>query len=186
MAFPLKITLVTALLLLTACRSDPIQFHTLIPTQLGSHSKSAVADIQIEAISVPPQVDRPQIVIRQGNSGLAILETQWWAATLVDELSSALKDQLVNSNPQRKMSVRLDVQRFDSIPGQYGLIDVKWRLRNLGESDNSLITCRSTLQTPSGPAIDDLVAAQQNNVRRLAALITQAAGAAQRVCPATQ
>ena len=186
MAFPLKITLVAALLLLTACRSDPIQFHTLVPTQPGSHAKSAVADIQIEAISVPPQVDRPQIVIRQGNSGLAILETQWWAASLVDELSSALKDQLVNNSSQRKMSVRLDVQRFDSIPGQYGLIDVKWRLRNLGESDNTTVTCRSTLQTPSGPSIDDLVAAHQNNVKRLAALIAQAASGTQRGCPPAQ
>lgn len=183
MVFPLKMTLVTVLLLLTACRSDPIQFHTLVPTQLGGSSRSAVADIQIEAISVPPQVDRPQIVIRQGNSGLAILETQWWAATLVDELRSALVDQLVNGNPQRKISLRLDVQRFDSIPGQYGLIDVKWRLRNLGESDNVLVTCRSTLQTPSGPSIDDLVAAQQNNVKRLAALISQAAGGTQKGCP---
>ncbi|MHC8286487.1 PqiC family protein [Pseudomonas sp. XS1P51] len=186
MAFSLKITLVTASLLLAACRSDPIQFHTLVPTQPGGNSRSAVADIQIEAISVPPQVDRPQIVIRQGNSGLAILETQWWAASLVDELRSALVDQMVNSNPQRKVSLRLDVQRFDSIPGQYGLIDVKWRLRNLGESDNALVTCRSTLQTPSGPSIDDLVAAQQNNVKRLAALISQAAGGTQRTCPSAQ
>lgn len=186
MALPLKITLVAALLLLTACRSDPIKFHTLVPTQPGNHSKSAVADIQIEAISVPPQVDRPQIVIRQGNSGLAILETEWWAASLVDELSSALQNQLVNGNSQRKMSVRLDVQRFDSIPGQYGLIDVKWRLRSPGESDSARVTCRSTLQTPSGPSIDDLVAAHQNNVKRLAMLITQAANGTPRGCPPAQ
>jgi uncharacterized protein len=97
-----------------------------------------------------------------------------------------LVDQLVNSNPQRKVSVRLDVQRFDSIPGQYALIDVKWRLRHFGESDNALITCRSTLQTPSGPSIDELVIAQQNNVKRLAALINQAASGTSRGCPAAQ
>ncbi|WP_030131371.1 membrane integrity-associated transporter subunit PqiC [Pseudomonas sp. QTF5] len=181
MAFSLKITLVTALLLLTACRSDPIQFHTLTPAQLGGASGSA-AEIQIESITVPPQVDRPQIVIRQGNSGLAILETEWWAATLVDELRSALVDQLVNSNLQRRVSLRLDVQRFDSIPGQYALIDVKWRLRSLGAGDTAPITCRSTLQTPSGASIDDLVVAHQNNVKRLAALISQAIGS-QKGCP---
>lgn len=185
MAFSYKITLVTALLLLTACRSDPIQFHTLIPTQLAGNSRAGVEDIQIESLSVPPQVDRPQIVVRQGSSGLAILETQWWAASLVDELRSALVEQLVNSNPQRKVSVRLDVQRFDSIPGQYGLIDVKWRLRDLGQTDVSLVTCRSTLQTPSGPSIDELVAAQQTNVKRLAALISQAASGSQKGCPST-
>ena len=183
MAFSHKITLVTALLLLTACRSDPIQFHTLIPAQLSANSRGGAAEIQIEGISVPPQVDRPQIVIRQGNSGMAILETEWWGASLSDELRSALVDQMVNANPRRNVSVRVDVQRFDSVPGQYALIDVKWRLRNLGEGDAGLLTCRNTLQTPSGPSIDELVAAQQNNVKRLAALISQAAVGTQKGCP---
>ena len=31
MAFPLKFTLLASVLLLAACRSDPIQFHTLTP-----------------------------------------------------------------------------------------------------------------------------------------------------------
>jgi len=163
---------------LAACRSDPIQFHTLTPAQLSS--PGSTTDIRIESLIVPPQVDRPQIVVREGNTGMAILETQWWGASLVDELRSALLDQMVNSNPQRKLSVRLEVQRFDSIPGQYGLLDVKWRLRN---GEEILMTCRSTLQTPSGPSIDELVAAQQNNVKRLAALISQAASGTRSSCP---
>jgi uncharacterized lipoprotein YmbA len=174
MALPLKFTVLAACLLLGACRSDPISFHTLTPVQLPN--TRAGTQIPIEAITVPPQVDRPQIVIRQGNSGLAILETQWWGASLADELLSALTDQLSNAGGRGNVSVRLDVQRFDSIPGQYGLIDVKWRLRPVGATDSGLLTCRSTLKTPSGPSIDDLVSAQQNNVKRLAALISQAAG----------
>ncbi|WP_347912374.1 PqiC family protein [Pseudomonas grandcourensis] len=184
MALPLKFTLVTAMLLLAACRSDPIQFHTLTPTQQGNHSRTTVGVIQIETISVPPQVDRAQIVIRQGNSGLAILETQWWGATLVDELRSALVDQLSNSPVQGRHSVRIDVQRFDSVPGQYALMDVEWRLRSAGTGDTPRMICRSTLQTPSGATIDDLVLAQQNNVKRLAALISQAAVRPQANCPA--
>ncbi|MFJ2318926.1 membrane integrity-associated transporter subunit PqiC [Pseudomonas sp. NPDC087817] len=180
MAVPLKITLLAAFLLLGACRSDPISFHTLTPVQLSN--KGSGTQIPIESLSVPPQVDRAQIVIRQGNSGLAILETDWWGATLADELRGALSDQLSNSSGRSNVSVRIEVQRFDSIPGQYGLIDAKWRLRPLGETDSSLVTCRSTLQTPSGPSIDDLVTAQQNNVKRLAALISQAAGNS-RGCP---
>jgi uncharacterized lipoprotein YmbA len=182
MAFPLKITLVAALSLLAACRSDPIQFHTLTPTQPAVNSRST-AGIQIEMLTVPPQVDRPQIVVREGNTGMAILETEWWGASLVDELRSALTDQMINNNPQRRVSVRLEVQRFDSIPGQYGLLDVKWRLRTNNGSESLMDTCRSTLQTPSGPSIDELVAAQQNNVRRLAALINQAAASTQKGCP---
>jgi uncharacterized lipoprotein YmbA len=183
MAFPLKITLVAALALLAACRSDPIEFHTLTPVQLGASARTT-SEIEIEVLTVPPQVDRPQIVVREGNTGMAILETQWWGASLVDELRSALADQMVNNNPQRKVSVLVEVLRFDSIPGQYGLIDVKWRLRGVNQGDSGLITCRSTLQTPSGPSIDELVAAQQTNVKRLAALISQASARTQGGCPA--
>lgn len=186
MVSTLKITLVAVLMLLAACRSEPIQFHTLTPTQLGGTTRGNGGEILIEGLSVPPQVDRPQIVIRQGNSGLAILETEWWAASLVDELRSALVDQLANSISQRKVSVRVDVQRFDSIPGQYALMDVKWRLRGASEGDTTLVSCRSTLQTPSGPSIDDLVIAHQHNVRRLAELISRAASGTQKGCPPTQ
>ena len=181
MALPLKITVLAALLMLGACRSDPISFHTLTPAQPGPGRGGA--DIAIEGITVPPQVDRAQIVIREGNSGLAILETDWWGATLADELRGALVDQLANSGNTGGVSVRIDVQRFDSIPGQYALIDAKWRLRPLGAADQSLLTCRSTLQTPSGPSIDQLVSAQQTNVKRLAEVINRAAASNARACP---
>jgi uncharacterized lipoprotein YmbA len=66
------------------------------------------------------------------------------------------------------------------------LIDVKWRLRKLGEGDAALVTCRSTLQTPSGTSIDELVVAHQNNVKRLAATISQATAGTSKSCPATK
>ncbi|KIF57279.1 hypothetical protein NX10_21135 [Pseudomonas fluorescens] len=179
MALPLKITVLAAVVLLCACRSDPISFHTLTPAQPAASRNGT--DIAIESISVPPQVDRAQIVIRQGNSGVAILETDWWSATLADELRGALTDQLSSGVGQQRASVRIDVQRFDSIPGQYALIDVKWRVRPLGAADAALLSCRSVLQTPSGPGIDELVTAQQNNVKRLAAQIAQGASGSR--CP---
>ncbi len=144
MALPLKITLLTGLLLLTACRSEPIQFHTLTPVQRSNASLTAGGEIRIESITVPPQVDRPQIVIRQGDSGVAILETQWWAASLVDELRSALVDQLASS--RKNLAVRIEVQRFDSTPGQYALLDVKWRLRQTGTDERTPLTCRTVVQ----------------------------------------
>jgi uncharacterized lipoprotein YmbA len=185
MAFPLKFALLASVLLLAACRSDPIQFHTLTPAQPGAHPRNA-GTIQIDTLTVPPQVDRPQIVIREGDSGLAILETQWWGASLVDELRSALADQLINSSPGTRQSLGVSVQRFDSIPGQYALMDVKWRLRSGSEIDGVRIICRSTLQTPAGASIDELVLAQQKNVKRLAALINQASAGIQKGCPASQ
>ncbi|VCU66740.1 hypothetical protein [Pseudomonas synxantha] len=184
MTSPLKITLLTTMLLLAACRSDPIAFHTLTPAHASNSSRADAGGVRIESLSVPPQVDRAQIVVRQGDSGLAILETQWWAASLADELRSALVDQLANSDPRHAVALRLEVQRFDSVPGQYALLDVRWRLRQIN-GDRPALTCRSTLQSPAGPGIDDLVVAHQNNLKRFAALINQTIGTSLKGCPAT-
>lgn len=183
MSLSLKVSLLSLAVLLAACRSDPIHYHTLTPAQPATGSRGG-ADIQIERVTVPPQVDRPQIVVRQGDSGLAILDTEWWGASLSDELKSALVDQLSGTTSQRTASLRVDVQRFDSVPGQYALVDVKWRLRTAGADANSApLTCRTTLQTPAGSTIDDLVAAHQNNVKRLAGLISKMASAPLSGCP---
>ncbi|TVT79362.1 membrane integrity-associated transporter subunit PqiC [Pseudomonas sp. H3(2019)] len=183
MSLSLKISLLSLAVLLAACRSDPIHYHTLTPAQPTAGARGG-ADIQIERLTVPPQVDRPQIVIRQGSSGLAIMETEWWGANLSDELKSALVDQLSGTAAQHKVSLRVEVQRFDSIPGHYALVDAKWRLRT-AETDASSTspTCRTTLQTPAGPTIDDLVAAHQNNIKRLASLISKMASAPLNGCP---
>lgn len=163
-----NLILMSTLLLLSACRSDPIQFYTLTPAVSGNFPLFRGAEVQINVITVPPQVDRQEIVVRQNNNSLAILETQWWSATLADEIRSALADRLLSGTERRKVSIRLDVQRFDSFPGQYALIDIKWRLRNLGDGDNILITCRNVLITPAGSSVDDIVIAHQNNLRKLA------------------
>ncbi|MGU9803791.1 UNVERIFIED_CONTAM: membrane integrity-associated transporter subunit PqiC [Pseudomonas sp. CM11] len=172
MPLMLKLPLVALVLLLAACRGDPIQYHTLSPAQPAGQPRTNM-DIQLEQVSVPPHVDRAQMVIRQGNSGLAILETQWWGASLADELRSSLDEQL--SNPgAAKLLLRVDVQRFDSIPGQYARMDVQWRLRELGNEAHTL-TCRNSLQTPAGSSIDELVTAHQQNVRQFVGLVEQAA-----------
>ena len=182
MRLPLKITLLTTLLLLAACRSEPIAFHTLTPAHWSDSSRTDSGGVRIESLSVPPQVDRAQIVVRQGDSGLAILETQWWAASLADELRSALVDQLANSNSGQAVALRIEVQRFDSVPGQYALLDVRWRLRQVN-GDRPALTCRSTLQSPAGASIDDLVVAHQSNLKRFAALINQTLDTSLKGCP---
>ncbi|CAM3947455.1 hypothetical protein CCOS865_04372 [Pseudomonas reidholzensis] len=180
MSSRLNLMLLMTLSLLGACRSDPIEFHTLTPTAVTR--QAAGSEIAIESVSVPPQVDRAQIVVRQGASGLAILETQWWGASLADELRSALAEQLNSADSERRLSVRIVVQRFDSVPGQYALIDAKWRLRGVGGS--ATLSCRSVLQTRAGTGIDEVVSAHQVNIQALAMQINQAARDTRGGCPA--
>lgn len=183
MVFSRTVLLAAALLALGACRSDPIQFHTLTPTQPVVAIRVDEVEVGIEVINVPPQVDRQQIVIRQSDSSLAILETHWWGASLAEELRSALAQQLPNNSAGRRVSVRLDVLRLDSIPGKYALIDVKWRLRELEDGSNAKVHCRSTLQTAAGVNIDDVVIAHQMNLQRLALQISDAADNLEGKCP---
>ncbi|MFK0087494.1 membrane integrity-associated transporter subunit PqiC [Pseudomonas sp. NPDC090755] len=182
MAHASKFALLGLALLLAACRSDPIHYHTLIPQQ---PTPASAVDVQLERVSVPPQVDRPQVVVRQGNSGLAILETEWWGASLADELQNALVTQFASSNAQPSLGLRVDVQRFDSVPGQYALFDAQWRLRPANGKDTATLNCRSVIQTPAGATIDDLVLAHQQNLKRFTELVSQAARGGSSRCPAS-
>lgn len=163
---------------LSGCSSAPIHYHTLVPIKgIAPSVANAPFDIVIDRISMPPQVDRSQMVIRQGNSGLVILETEWWGANLTDEMQNALSNQLPatsNSTSGRgKLHLMLDVQRFDSVPGQYALIEAKWRLRS--RDANVRMECYSRLSTPAGNSIDELVIAHQQNLMKLSSVI-EAAG----------
>ncbi|QRY77742.1 membrane integrity-associated transporter subunit PqiC [Pseudomonas sp. PDNC002] len=162
---------------LWGCSSAPIHYHTLVPAQPAS---PASGQVRVERVSMPPQVDRSQIVVRQGGSGLSILETEWWGANLVDEFRNALQDQLGAPGSGASL-LRVDVQRFDSVPGQYALLDARWRLQPPGAQ--KALTCRSSVQTSANDSVEGLVVAHQSNLHKLAALVAQAnAGGATR-CP---
>ncbi|WP_374438979.1 PqiC family protein [Pseudomonas panipatensis] len=181
-----KVLALSLLALLCACRSDPIHYHTLVPATADARGAASDLAIQVEQVRVPPQVDRSQIVIRQSNSGLEILETEWWGANLDEEVQSALAEQLsappgAGSNSARKVRLWVEVLRFDSVPGRYALLDVVWRF---GAADTkSDRSCHMTVQTPAGNSIDALVVAHQANLRKLAAAIESTHGSLANGCP---
>ncbi|MBD9515795.1 MULTISPECIES: membrane integrity-associated transporter subunit PqiC [Pseudomonadaceae] len=163
--------------LLGGCSSAPVHYHTLLPAQPGS---PASGQVRVERVLLPPQVDRSQMVVRQGGSGLVILETEWWGANLVDEFGNALQDQLGAPAPGASL-LRVEVQRFDSVPGQYSLLEAQWRLRKHG-SEKSL-TCHSSLQSPAENSVDSLVSAHQSNLRKLAEQVARASAGGASACP---
>jgi len=68
--------------------------------------------------------------------------------------------------------LRVDVQRFDSIPGQYALLEAVWRLKRPGQNE---MTCRTSVQTPAQNSIGSLVGAQQVNLQKLASAVRASA-----------
>ncbi|MDB5984499.1 MAG: lipoprotein family [Pseudomonas sp.] len=187
---------IVAALGLTACSSAPTHYYTLVPTvpqaTPAASAKIVVPAFQFEMqpVRIPVQVDQPQVVVRQSNGGLAILETERWSAPLADEFHDALANQMELKLGTRDLAglpklpgaavlaLQTDVRRFDSIPGQYALIDVVWSLslRKEGEQRRSL-TCSSVIRQPAGAQVQDLVQAHQQAIDKLAGVI---AGTAQR------
>jgi uncharacterized protein len=187
---------IIAALGLTACTSAPTHYYTLVPTAPpatpAASAKVVVPAFQFEMLTVriPVQVDQPQVVVRQSNGGLLILETERWSAPLADEFHDALANQMELKLGTRDLaglpklpgasvlSLQTDVRRFDSIPGQYALIDVVWSLslRKEGEQRRSL-TCSSVIRQPAGAQVNELVMAHQQAIDKLAGVI---AGTAQR------
>ncbi|WP_407309157.1 membrane integrity-associated transporter subunit PqiC [Pseudomonas sp. nanlin1] len=171
---------------LSACSTPVARYYTLQTPVADAPVAVAAAPFQFEMLSVrvPVQVDQPQLVVRQGQGGLAILENDRWSAPLADEFHDALTDRLerrlgtrdlagLPKAPGREvLSVQAEVRRFDSLPGQYALLDVVWSLGLRGnDQPRQTLTCASQLRQPAGVELESLVLAHQVLIDRLSKTI---------------
>lgn len=177
-------------LVVGACSSvPPIRYFTLVPAPATEGATApATQSFQFELlpVAVPAQVDQPQLVVRQGGQGVAVLQGQRWIAPLGDEVRGALSADLtrdfraldVTSLPaQGKAVVRIkvDVRRFDSVPASYTYIDAAWSVRPLKGGDP--LACTSRISETVGEGYDALVQGHQQAIARLAGQIGVVAGA---------
>lgn len=80
--------------------------------------------------------------------------------------------------------MRIDVRRFDLVPGQYALLEARWRMRfgPPGSENASELICQTRHQTPAGNAIEDLVVARQKNLQKLAVTLNEVDRTGARTC----
>ncbi|MBI6782709.1 PqiC family protein [Pseudomonas syringae] len=202
MTLRLKLMVLAAAVGLGACTSTQTHYYTLIaPMSATSTAASKPMPFQFEMLPVimPVQVDQPPLVVRQGNGSLAILDTERWGSPLGDEFHDALTPQLERrfgsrdmaglpkNSDQPTLSIRTDVRRFESMPGNYALIDVVWTLglREAGATAGSKrqsLTCSSMIREEAGEGMENLIIAHQKAVAQLADKIaaTAASWTAQR------
>jgi len=176
------VTLLAAAALLAGCAaSKPERFHSLLASELAPPAAAAGSTaivVDMLPVSVPPMVDQPQWVLRAADDSLQVLEQERWAAPLRDELRTALLEQLVarwgavdaRSLPQAGPNVwqlRVDVQRFESVPGREARIESSWSV--LPPRNAAALTCRSTVrESVSDASVLGLAAAHRRGVARLA------------------
>jgi uncharacterized lipoprotein YmbA len=80
------------------------------------------------------------------------------------------------------------IQRFESAPGQYALVDAVWSVRRAGQ--NKVLACRTVAEekadAKASAAYDALVAAHRRAMQRLSAAIAKgvlALAAGSNTCP---
>lgn len=180
-----------AMLALAACASAPLHYYTLIaPADApagGAVPEAAAPSLpfQLLPVSVPPQVDQPQLVVREGGQGVALLGSERWIAPLGDEVRGALSADLARALHSQDLGdltasdapllrIKLDVRRFDSQPGSYALIEAVWSVRLLHGAQPGALACTSRISIPVGPGYPALVQGHQRAIAQLAEQIAAA------------
>jgi uncharacterized protein len=171
------------------CASATARFYTLDSTATASAAPAARYAVLVGPVSVPPSVDRPQIVVQVEPNRVEVDEFNRWAAPLNDGIARAVAGDLAallgtpdvaiaplpNFTPAYRVTI--DVQRFDSIPAESVLIDTVWTVRATasGDTRSGRTLAREAVQ---GKSYDRLAAAHSRALAKVSADIAAAIQAA--------
>jgi uncharacterized lipoprotein YmbA len=196
----LRVTAAAVVMTLAACASAPTHFYTLQGSAPAPTDTAGIAPqflIDVLPVAVPAQVDQPELLIRQSEQRMAVLDNERWAAPLATELRSALAVDLVGALGTRDMHglahpqapplyrIQLDIRRFDSWPGRHALIEADWNIR--GDAEHALVTCTSSASENIELGYDALVQGHQHALAHIAddiaAVLRSIAAGAAPACP---
>ena len=176
------------LLALAACRtSAPARFYTLDPTATADGGAPAASyAVAVGPVSIPPVVDRPQFVVQVAPNRIAVDEFNRWASPLDDNIARTVAGDLtillgtprVVTGPLAPSlapayRVAIDVQRFESVPGQNVVVDAVWAVQK--GTTRGVRSGRTIAREPvDGAGFDALAAAHSRALAKLSADIAAA------------
>lgn len=181
-------------LALAGCSSTPVQYYTLsAPSQPSAQAPAAAAGgaapasllIEVLPVGVPEVLDRAQMVVRQGDAAVTVVDGHRWASPLGDELRTALSAELVAQwgatdaaglprQPGAPLwRIKLEVRRIDAWPGRQLQWDTDWSA-GLATDAARRMTCSSRIAVAAPADPPGLAAAHQAAVRQLAQHIGRA------------
>ncbi|MDR5778447.1 PqiC family protein [Caballeronia sp. LZ065] len=179
---PLMLTLAAAGML-AACASPTSRFYTLAGGEARPVPSSPAAFyFELAPVDMPQQVTRNQLVVQTSPAQVQILEQDRWSSLPSDEVRRALSADLtqqlgaidVYNTPHPESvpvyRVKVNVQRFESWPGERAVLDAVWSVRAAGSS--TVLTCRTVAQEPVGSGYDALVDGHRKAVDELASAIS--------------
>lgn len=161
----------SGLVLLGGCgRSPQTTFYTLTPLVAEATTPRVPGPgIAIASVTLPELVDRPQLVVPDAGTRVAILETQRWAEPLksalprllAENISRLMNSDRVSAYPQHAANsadyrLFVDIQRFEQA-GSTVLVDALWEIRSAKGAKP--VTGRSKLVEPVSSADYEAVVA---------------------------
>jgi uncharacterized lipoprotein YmbA len=181
------------LVLSSGCRSPESHLYTLsasptAATQLDQ--ASAKLTVLVGPVSIPAMVDVPQIVVRTSANQVTVDEFNRWAAPLASNISDVVAENLAAMLGTSRVSsyqqvlardpdfrVAIDVQTFDSMPGDAATLSAMWMVRRVkdGKSESG----RTSVREPSPQKRYDALAAAHS--RALSRMSRDIADAIQRL-----
>lgn len=181
-----RLAAVCAVLALASCASAPTRFYTLLPQASPAPARAAGAGyaVSVLPVTIPAQDDRPQLVMRQSDDRVVLLEGEQWIAPLADQVRDALSAELSRklaaldvyglprAGHEPVYRIMTDVRRFESVSGRYARIDAVWSVR-ASDDDAHALRCSSSLTEPVGDGVGAMVRGHQ---QALAALSDRIAG----------
>ena len=156
-----------ALLVLGGCaHTAPTNFYVLTPLpslEIGTRAMAATEgpEIGLGPLTLPPYLDRPQIVTRSGQAKLNLGEFDHWAAPLHDSMLDVLAENLsiliptdrVLTYPWPRLTsidyqISIDMFRFDGALGGEVVLLARWRI--LDKDGKERLMKKSYYHTASG------------------------------------
>ena len=182
--------LATCLTLAACADSQPTRFYTLSGLVAEREALPALPPdltVGVGPVTLPPYLDRPQLVTRAGSNRVVLADFDSWAEPLEGLFARVLADNLalllgtddVLLLPQRRSmplnyQVEVDVARFDVDAGGNANLDARWWVYGRG-GERLLRSGRSTLTEPT--QVGDYTAAAAALSRALGAMSTEIAEA---------
>ena len=161
--------LAAAVILIGGCATAPSRFYTLDSIAASDGAPAANYTVLVGPVAIPASVDRPEIVVQTAPYRVEIDEFNRWASPLNDSIARVIASDLgqllgtpdvglapLALNPAYRVTI--DVQRFESIPGQSATIDALWAVR---QTASGAVRSGRTVahEAAQGPGYEALAAA---------------------------
>ena len=176
---PLALLLLVSVFVSACSTSAKTYYYTLQTVQAGTPIAKAATTRQVIAIttfSIPEIVDRPQLVLRAGETQVLISDNHLWGQALKSEILRNLAAHLASETgaqvttpgqgSEADIKLSVDILRFDSVPNGEATIEAQWRIQRKDQA--KAINGYALVREASNAAgYDAIVAAHSRALTRL-------------------